>query len=136
MPSARVVEFVALLREHGFTLGVQEQQAMLSVAAQLGVTRERSVAAAWRAIACQRRREWRLWPELYEGFWHPQRVRGTVKVSGQTRPRRDLRQAVSDLHAQMAAASSPANAAQSHASADAPATKSRVWRGPKAARVP
>jgi uncharacterized protein with von Willebrand factor type A (vWA) domain len=122
MPSARVVEFVALLREHGFTLGVQEQQAMLSVAVQLGVTRERSVAAAWRAIACQRRREWRLWPELYEGFWHPQRVRGTVKVSGQTRPRRDLRQAVSDLHAQMATAASPASAAQSHASADAPAT--------------
>ena len=90
-------------------LGVQEQQAMLSVAAQLGVTRERSVAAAWRAIACQRRREWRLWPELYEGFWHPQRVRGTVKVSGQTRPRRDLRQAVSDLHAQMATAASPAS---------------------------
>ncbi|TNF62309.1 MAG: VWA domain-containing protein [Burkholderiales bacterium] len=106
-PSETLAGFAALLREHGLTVGVAEQQAMLGAALRLGGLRETQVQAAWRAIACHNAREWRLWPELFDRYWHPQRLRGTVRVSGQTRPTRDLRQAVQQMHEQMDTAQQP-----------------------------
>lgn len=120
-PTASLAGFAALLRDHGFSVGVSEQQAMLQAALHIGGWREAPIAAAWRAIACRRQREWRQWTELFERYWHPERLRGTVKVSGQTRPRRDLRQAMADLQQQMAGDSAPSSAAPSTAAADAPA---------------
>jgi uncharacterized protein with von Willebrand factor type A (vWA) domain len=90
-----------LLREHGLTVGVAEQQAMLQAALYFGPLQERPLHAAWRAIACHSHREWKLWPDVYERFWHPEKLRGGVKVSGQTRPGRNLRQSVQALHDQM-----------------------------------
>jgi uncharacterized protein with von Willebrand factor type A (vWA) domain len=46
---------------------------------------------------------------VYERFWHPEKLRGGVKVSGQTRPSRNLRQSVQALHDQMDAAQQPAS---------------------------
>lgn len=110
-PSERLAGFAALLREHGLCVGVAEQQAMLQASLLLGSLKERPVQAAWRAIACHSHREWKLWPELFERYWHPEKLRGGVKVSGQTRPSRDLRQSVQQMHEQMAAASQPASGA-------------------------
>ena len=122
-PSASLAGFAALLRDHGFAVGVSEQQAMLQAAMRIGALREVSLAAAWRAIACHRQRDWRQWPELFERYWHPERLRGTVKVSGQTRARRDLRQAVSDLHEHLSNGGAPAQPSHSATTAgDAPAS--------------
>jgi uncharacterized protein with von Willebrand factor type A (vWA) domain len=96
-PTERVAAFASLLREHGLTVGVAEQQAMLYAALQFGPCQERPLRAAWRAIACHTHREWKLWPDIYERFWHPEKLRGGVKVSGQTRPSRSLRQTVQSM---------------------------------------
>jgi len=106
-PSERLAGFASLLREHGLTVGVSEQQAMLQAALHFGPLQERPLQAAWRAIACHSHREWKLWPDVYERFWHPEKLRGGVKVSGQTRPSRNLRQSVQALHDQMDAAQKP-----------------------------
>ena len=108
-PSERLAGFAALLRDHGLTVGVAEQQAMLQAALHLGPLKEKPIQAAWRAIACHSHREWELWPDVYERFWHPEKMRGGVKVSGQTRPSRNLRQSVQNLHDQMDAAQQPPN---------------------------
>ena len=107
MPSERLATFAGLLREHGLTVGVAEQQAMLQAALHFGPLQEKPLQAAWRAIACHSHREWQLWPDVYERFWHPEELRGGVKVSGQTRPSRNLRQSVQALHDQMDAAQQP-----------------------------
>ena len=107
MPSERLASFAGLLREHGLTVGVAEQLAMLQAALHFGPLQEKPLQAAWRAIACHSHREWQLWPDVYERFWHPEKLRGGVKVSGQTRPSRNLRQSVQALHDQMDAAQQP-----------------------------
>ena len=107
MPSERLASFAGLLREHGLTVGVAEQQAMLQTALHFGPLQDKPLQAAWRAIACHSHREWQLWPDVYERFWHPEKLRGGVKVSGQTRPSRNLRQSVQALHDQMDAAQQP-----------------------------
>lgn len=107
MPSERLASFAGLLREHGLTVGVAEQQAMLQTALHFGPLQEKPLQAAWRAIACHSHREWQLWPDVYERFWHPEKLRGGVKVSGQTRPSRSLRQSVQALHDQMDAVQQP-----------------------------
>ena len=106
-PSDQLAGFASLLREHGLNVGVAEQQAMLQAALHFGPLQEKPLQAAWRAIACNSHREWKLWPDVYERFWHPEKLRGGVKVSGQTRPSRNLRQSVQDMHAQMDAAQQP-----------------------------
>ena len=108
-PSERLAGFAALLRDHGLTVGVSEQQAMLQAALLFGPLQEKPIQAAWRAIACHSRREWQLWPDVYERYWHPEKLRGGVKVSGQTRPSRNLRQQVQALHDHMDAAATPAS---------------------------
>lgn len=106
-PSDRLASFAALLREHGLTVGVSEQQAMLQATLLFGPLNERPLQAAWRAIACHSQREWQLWSDVYERFWHPEKLRGGVKVSGQTRPSRNLRQSVQAMHDDMEAAQQP-----------------------------
>jgi uncharacterized protein len=97
-PLAAIAGFAALLREHGLQVGVAEQRAMVRAALAVPVKRSSSLDPAWRAIACHDARDWRRWPDLFERYWHPERLKGSVRVSGQTRPARDLRQVVQTLH--------------------------------------
>jgi uncharacterized protein with von Willebrand factor type A (vWA) domain len=97
-PLHAIAGFAALLRDHGLKVGVAEQRALVQAALLVPVERSRTLNAAWRAIACHDPRDWQRWPELFDRYWHPERLRGTVKTSGMTRPSRDLRQAVQALH--------------------------------------
>jgi uncharacterized protein with von Willebrand factor type A (vWA) domain len=97
-PLQAISGFAALLRDHGLKVGVAEQQAFVRAALLVPVARSKHLNDAWRAIACHDVRDWRQWPELFDRYWHPERLQGTVKVSGMTRPSRDLRQAVQALH--------------------------------------
>lgn len=111
---ASIAGFAALLRDHGLSVGVAEQQAMVRAALAVPVERAArpgaGLEAAWRSIACHDLRDWRRWPELFERYWHPERLKGTVKVSGQTRPSRDLRQVVQTLHDELGAKPPPRGA--------------------------
>lgn len=120
-PGQSLAGFASMLRDHGLKVGVGEQQAMLQAGLVLGALQAERLRAAWRAIACHSARDWRQWPELFERYWYPQRLKGQVRVSGQMRPSRNLRQAVQELHQQMApgAASAPGKAAP-HTASEAP----------------
>jgi uncharacterized protein len=97
-PLQAIAGFAALLREHGLKVGIAEQQAFVQAALAVPLARAARLDAAWRAIACQDARDWRRWPELFERYWYPQRLQGQVRMSGQTRAARDLRQVVQSLH--------------------------------------
>ena len=103
-PLESIAGFAALLREHGLKVGVAEQQAMVQTALHLPIDRAAHLDAAWRAIACHDARDWRRWPDLFERYWHPQRIKGTSRVSGETRPSRNLQQLVQSLHDGLAGA--------------------------------
>jgi uncharacterized protein with von Willebrand factor type A (vWA) domain len=101
-PLEAIAGFAAHLREHGYRVGVPEQQAMLQAALALRVDQHELVQACWRSLVCGGAGEWRRFPELFADYWFPDRVKGSVRVSGQTRPRRDLRQLVVEMHSAMA----------------------------------
>ena len=96
--SERLAGFAALLREHGMRVGPAEQRDMLAASLHLGSLDMDRTSSAWRAIACSNARDWRQWPAVFEQYWLPHRIKGTVKVSGQTRPRRDLRSQLQQMH--------------------------------------
>lgn len=102
-PLEAIAGFAALLRDHGLKVGVAEQQAMVRTALRLPVERSAQLDAAWRAVACHDARDWRRWPELFERYWYPHRGKGSTRVSGHTRPSRQLQQLVQSLHESMAA---------------------------------
>jgi uncharacterized protein with von Willebrand factor type A (vWA) domain len=97
-PLESIAGFAALLRDHGMKVGIAEQQAMVSAALRVPLERAAHLDAAWRSIACHDARDWQRWPELFERYWHPGRVRGKSRLSGELRPGRDLRQLVQSLH--------------------------------------
>jgi uncharacterized protein len=126
-PEARPLEsiagFAALLREHGLKVGVAEQQAMVSAALRVPLEASARLDAAWRAIACHDVRDWRRWPDLFERYWHPQRVKVQTRVSGQTRPSRHLPQLVQGLHERMAGAAAPQRRGAADTALQAPAAE-------------
>ena len=111
-PLQTIAGFAALLRDHGMKVGVAEQQAFVRAALALPLQRCAQLDPAWRAIACRDARDWRRWPELFQSYWHPHRVQGSVKVSGQTRPSRDLRQVVQSLQDSLTQGQRPGAAGQ------------------------
>ncbi|RTL46755.1 MAG: VWA domain-containing protein [Burkholderiales bacterium] len=96
-PLEAIAGFAAMLREQGLRVGIAEQIAFVRAALLLPAAPARRVSDAWRAIACRDARDWGQWPELFERYWQPERIKGKVSVSGRTRPSRDLRQAVRAL---------------------------------------
>ncbi len=123
--SERLAGFAALLREHGMKVGPGEQRDMLKAAQALGSLKPAPLQAAWRAIACSNARDWRQWPAVFEQYWLPHTIKGTVKVSGQSRARRDLRSQVHQMHQDMDAATAPGPAQRPGlASSDQPGSES------------
>lgn len=100
-PVERIARFATMLREHGLTVGVPEQQAMIRAALAWPVTEYGRLNGAWRAIACHDVRDWRRWPDLFQRYWWPEAVKGSTRVSGRTRPGRTLEQVVCDLQQQI-----------------------------------
>ncbi|MDE2145603.1 MAG: VWA domain-containing protein [Burkholderiales bacterium] len=107
-PLHGIAGFAAMLREEGLAVGIAEQRAFVQAALAVPVERAARLDAAWRAIACRDARDWRRWPELFERYWHPERLKGSVRSSGQTRPARDLRQVVRQLHEALEGPARPA----------------------------
>jgi uncharacterized protein len=98
-----IAGFATYLRDHGFSVGIAEQQAMLTTLLHLPVKQYRQIQPCWRAIVCSNKDQWRRYPELFDLFWFPERVRGSSRISGATKPRRsrNLSELVAAMHAQM-----------------------------------
>ncbi|HEY3700151.1 MAG TPA: VWA domain-containing protein [Spongiibacteraceae bacterium] len=109
-PIENLAGFAALLRDHGLKVGVSEQQSMIAAALSFTQPNSAQISAAWRAIACHSAKDWRQWPELFERYWFPHKLKGTVRVSGQTRPSRNLREVLQTMHQKMDEAASRPNA--------------------------
>lgn len=101
-----IAGFTAYLRDHGFGVGIAEQQAMLKSVLQLPVEQYRQIQPCWRAIVCSNKDHWRRYPELFKLYWLPEQVRGSSRMSGTTRRSRKLSEMVEAMHAQMDAANS------------------------------
>ncbi|OIQ98523.1 VWA domain containing CoxE-like protein [mine drainage metagenome] len=99
-----IAGFTAYLRDNGYGVGISEQQAMLNSVMQLPVEQYRQIQPCWRAIVCSNKDHWRRYPELFNLYWLPEKVRGTSRMSGTTRRSRKLSEIVEAMHAQMDAA--------------------------------
>jgi uncharacterized protein len=107
-PLEAIAGFAAHLREHGLSVGIAEQQAMVQAALSVPAQESQRLQAGWRSIVCHAAAEWRKYPELFDRYWFAHRLKGSVRVSGETRPRRDLRRLVAELHSALDAQAKPA----------------------------
>ncbi|MBC7484425.1 MAG: VWA domain-containing protein [Rhizobacter sp.] len=123
-PLESIAGFAALLRDHGLKVGISEQQAMVAAALRLPVERAPRLEAAWRAIACHDMRDWRRWPDLFERYWHPERTKGSARMSGQSRPARNVQQLVKSLQDSMDGGAPSARPGSAHAPLGPPAVES------------
>ncbi|MBS0445978.1 MAG: VWA domain-containing protein [Proteobacteria bacterium] len=115
-----IAGFATHLRDHGLAVGIPEQQAMVQAAAALGSLDARPLKSAWRAIACHGASDWRKYPDLYQRYWQADRLQGSTRTSGMTRPRRDLRQIVQTLQSEGGDATSPQRPGGDTLAGDAP----------------
>jgi uncharacterized protein with von Willebrand factor type A (vWA) domain len=120
-PLEAIAGFAGLLRDHGLKVGVAEQQAMVKAALRVPLERAAMLDAAWRSIACHDARDWRRWPDLFERYWYPQRAKGQSRLSGQTRPSRNLQQLVKTLHDSMDSSQPATRPGAADTALDAPA---------------
>ena len=95
LPVSRIAEFCRYLRENGFQTTTHDAELLISVLHIAGIGSDsKRVEQLWRPIACNTLKEWKIWSEVFQAFWFPQRVKGTVKVTGTTRRARQLKEVV------------------------------------------
>ncbi|MGB8337413.1 MAG: VWA domain-containing protein [Burkholderiales bacterium] len=100
-PAAQIRGFASYLRDHGFLIGLAELDAMLHVSLLLDIGENRRLKTCWKGIVCSTGAQWRKYPELFDAYWYPHKVRGSSKTSGVERKGKTLRQLVQDMHASM-----------------------------------
>ena len=106
LPVSRIAEFCRYLRENGMRTTTRDAELFIDVLDLVGTRVDPvRVEQLWRPIACSSLRDWKIWSELFRLFWFPQRVKGTVKVTGTTRRSRQLREVIEQ--AQSATESGP-----------------------------
>ncbi|MCM0045609.1 MAG: VWA domain-containing protein [Burkholderiaceae bacterium] len=100
-PVAEIRRFAAYLREHGFLLGLSELRAMVEAGIALGPAQHHQIRHCWRAIAASSAAHWRRFPDLFDAYWYPRRVRGSTRSTNVQRKSRDLQELVARMHADM-----------------------------------
>jgi len=108
LPDLQIRRFAGYLREHGFLIGLGELEAMLRITLLLNPTQYSTLKSCWRGLVCSTPDQWQKYPELFEAFWFPQRVRGSTRSSGVNRKNKSLQSLVAQMHADMEAASGQA----------------------------
>jgi hypothetical protein len=108
MPDLQIRRFAGYLREHGFLIGLGELDAMLRITLILKPTQYSKLKSCWRGLVCSTPEQWRKYPDLFEAFWFPHKVRGSTRSSGVQRKNKSLQSLVAQMHADMDAASSQA----------------------------
>lgn len=101
LPSLQIRSFADYLRGHGFLIGLAELEAMLRVPMKLDPSLYPSLKSCWRNIACANVDQWRRYPDLFDAFWFPHKVRGSTRSRGSQKKSKSLRQLVEQMHADM-----------------------------------
>ncbi|HMA15319.1 MAG TPA: VWA domain-containing protein [Kiloniellaceae bacterium] len=78
----RVAAFLALLRENGFLIGLEETQDCLRFAGRADLARPAVLRGGLRAIACTRQEDWRRFDELFDAYWLKRGIKGLLRVTG------------------------------------------------------
>jgi len=78
---------------------------MLRITLLLNPTQYSKLKSCWRGLVCSTPDQWQKYPELFEAFWFPHRVRGSTRSSGVNRKNKSLQSLVAQMHADMEAAS-------------------------------
>ena len=104
LPDLQIRRFASYLREHGFLIGLGELDAMLRITLLLNPTQYSQLKSCWRGLVCSTPDQWQKYPDLFEAFWFPHRVRGSTKSSGVKRKNTSLQSLVAQMHADMDAA--------------------------------
>ncbi|MFO7748279.1 MAG: VWA domain-containing protein [Orrella sp.] len=96
-PAQGIRDFVAYLREHGFVIGLAELHAMVRVALLAGIDESAHIQKYWRAIAASSQKQWQIFPDLFDAYWFPDRIKGTVKSSQKKRQGKSLPELIMEL---------------------------------------
>lgn len=110
-PAHSIQRFVAYLREHGFVIGMAELHAMVQMATWCRIDRPEQLAKQWRAIACSSQKQWKQFPDLFEAYWFPERVKGKIKSSQERRQGKSLHDLVQEIQGQGQSAQAPEQSA-------------------------
>ena len=108
LPDLQIRRFASYLREHGFLIGLGELDAMLRITLLLNPTQYSQLKSCWRGLVCSTSDQWQKYPDLFEAFWFPHRVRGSTRSSGVNRKNKSLQSLVAQMHADMDAAAGQA----------------------------
>jgi uncharacterized protein with von Willebrand factor type A (vWA) domain len=96
-PDQNIRNFVAYLREHGFVVGLAELQAMVRITSLAGIHDFEKIEKYWRGIAASSQKQWQLFPDLFNAYWFPDRVKGTVKSSHKQRRGKSLPELILEI---------------------------------------
>jgi uncharacterized protein with von Willebrand factor type A (vWA) domain len=98
---ARLTRFLALLRAHGFTLGLGEAEDALRVARSIELNRPHELRRALKVLLCSRKADAMRFDELFDLHWLRRGVRQAVatEVNGRGKGlRRELSASNAELH--------------------------------------
>jgi uncharacterized protein len=78
----RTTAFLALLRDNGFLVGLEEASDCLRFAAACDLARPAALRSGLRSICCTRRDDWQRFDELFDAYWLKRGIKGLLRVSG------------------------------------------------------
>jgi len=82
-PLETIAGFAAYLRDHGLAVGIAENQAMVAAAGfAVRIEDWERLRAGWRSIVCHCPPEWRKYPDLFEPYWFPNRLKARRRPTG------------------------------------------------------
>lgn len=96
-PAHSIQRFAAYLRDHGFVIGMAELHAMVQMATWCRVDRPEQLSKYWRGIACSSQKQWKQFPDLFQAYWFPERLKGKVKSSQRRRQGKSLHELVQEI---------------------------------------
>ena len=94
LPDLQIRRFASYLREHGFLIGLGELDAMLRITLLLKPSQYSQLKSCWRGLVCSTPDQWQKYPDFFEAFWFPHRLRGSTKSSGIKRKNKSLQSLV------------------------------------------
>lgn len=85
----KIHEFIALLRQNGFIVGLAETQDAVLILASESATRPLRFRQALRSLLCTCQTDWQKFDEIFAAFWLQRGMKSALRLSGapQTAPR-------------------------------------------------
>jgi len=99
LPHLQIRGFASYLRDHGFLIGLGELDAMLRITLKLTPTHYKQLKICWRGVVCSTAEQWKKYPDLFEAFWFPHKVRSSTRSSGIKN--KSMQDVVAQMHADM-----------------------------------